>query len=241
MVALMAAHGLSVGRPERVAVLCQMVENLVVGAPCGIMDQMASALGRRGQLLSLLCRPAHVQPTIAIPAGVRFWGVDSGVRHSVGGSDYGSVRCATFMGRAILRWVQRDRGEAEPEHLTAISPSQFAALDEQLPAAVSGIVFERAFGEHGDTLTQVDPTKHYNVAACTAHPVQEHFRVQTFGLALTAAACASWARRARRLRPAYAGSSRATRRPRASSRTSSKTPRWAPSPSARCTLCSSRK
>ena len=107
-----------------------MVENLVVGAPCGIMDQMASALGRRGQLLSLLCRlvlplalplalapapalartltltliltltlsrPAHVQPAVAIPAGVRIWGVDSGVRHSVGGSDYGSVRCAAFM------------------------------------------------------------------------------------------------------------------------------------------------
>ena len=36
----MAAHGLSVARPERVAVLCQMVENLVVGAPCGIMDQI---------------------------------------------------------------------------------------------------------------------------------------------------------------------------------------------------------
>ena len=28
MVALMAAHGLTVGRPERVAELCQMVENL---------------------------------------------------------------------------------------------------------------------------------------------------------------------------------------------------------------------
>ena len=101
-----------------------MVENLVVGAPCGIMDQMASALGRRGQLLSLLCRPAHVQPDVAIPQGVRFWGVDSGVRHSVGGSDYGSVRCATFMGRAILRWVQRERGESPLEHLAALSPSQ---------------------------------------------------------------------------------------------------------------------
>ena len=80
-----------------------------------------------------------MQPAVAIPSGVRFWGVDSGVRHSVGGSDYGSVRCAAFahpnphphphphphpnpspnpnprsqvrcaafMGRAILRWVQR--------------------------------------------------------------------------------------------------------------------------------------
>jgi hypothetical protein len=34
MMALMAAHGVTVAAPERVAVLCQKVENLVVGAPC---------------------------------------------------------------------------------------------------------------------------------------------------------------------------------------------------------------
>ena len=33
MMALMAAHGVTVAAPERVAVLCQKVENLVVGAP----------------------------------------------------------------------------------------------------------------------------------------------------------------------------------------------------------------
>jgi len=140
MMALMAAHGVMVAAPERLAVLCQMVENLVVGAPCGIMDQMASTLGRRGQLLSLLCRPARMQPALAIPPGVRFWGVDSGVRHSVGGSDYGSVRCAAFMGRAILRWVQRERGESQLEHLTALSPSQARWLRDgcEMRARTSG-------------------------------------------------------------------------------------------------------
>jgi galactokinase len=46
---------------RELAMLCQMVENLVVGAPCGVMDQMASACGRDGALLSLLCRPAEVR------------------------------------------------------------------------------------------------------------------------------------------------------------------------------------
>ena len=36
------------------------VEDHVVGAPCGVMDQMASALGQHGKLLALLCRPAEV-------------------------------------------------------------------------------------------------------------------------------------------------------------------------------------
>ena len=34
--------------------LCQVAENRVVGAPCGIMDQMTSALGRENELLALL-------------------------------------------------------------------------------------------------------------------------------------------------------------------------------------------
>ena len=33
----------------------------VVGAPCGIMDQMASNIGEEGKLLALLCRPAEIQ------------------------------------------------------------------------------------------------------------------------------------------------------------------------------------
>eukprot|EP01048_Picozoa_sp_COSAG05_P006351 COSAG05_NODE_408_length_10119_cov_10.267166_5_plen_101_part_00 len=41
----------------------------MVGAPCGIMDQMASALGQKGKLLALLCRPAEVQGLVEIPFG----------------------------------------------------------------------------------------------------------------------------------------------------------------------------
>ena len=40
--------------------LCAQVENLVVGAPCGVMDQMASALGKKDSLMALRCQPAQV-------------------------------------------------------------------------------------------------------------------------------------------------------------------------------------
>ena len=36
------------------------VENLVVGAPCGVMDQMAASLGRTASLMALTCQPAEV-------------------------------------------------------------------------------------------------------------------------------------------------------------------------------------
>ena len=57
------------------------VENCVVGAPCGLMDQMASSLGAAGSLLALRCQPAEVLPPVALPPHVRLWGIDSGIRH----------------------------------------------------------------------------------------------------------------------------------------------------------------
>ncbi|KAL2652701.1 hypothetical protein R1flu_020829 [Riccia fluitans] len=102
MSAITAAMGIEVP-PKEIAILCQMVENYVVGAPCGIMDQMAAACGEANKLLAMICQPADVLEHLNIPLHVRFWGLDSGIRHSVGGSDYGSVRVGTFMGRRIIQ------------------------------------------------------------------------------------------------------------------------------------------
>lgn len=37
-------------------------------------------------------------------------GVSAGVRHSIGGADYGSVRAGAFMGLRIMTQLQADRG-----------------------------------------------------------------------------------------------------------------------------------
>ena len=97
-----------------------MAENFVVGAPCGIMDQMTSALGRSDALLALLCQPAEVQGFVPLPPSIGFWGIDSGIRHAVSGSDYTSVRtggvhgipddrraCGPADGRAAIRRRRR--------------------------------------------------------------------------------------------------------------------------------------
>ena len=69
MSGLAAAHQLDLN-PRELAMLCQKAENLVVGAPCGVMDQMASVLGQAGQLLALQCQPAEVQGQVPIPPQV---------------------------------------------------------------------------------------------------------------------------------------------------------------------------
>ena len=88
--------------PRELAILCQKVENLVVGAPCGVMDQMTASCGCVNRMLALLCQPAELQPPVDIPEGIEFWGLDSGVRHSVSGADYSSVRIGAFMGYRII-------------------------------------------------------------------------------------------------------------------------------------------
>src|SRR5438105_7008760 len=101
MQALAAAYELEISAPE-LALLCQKVENYLVGAPCGVMDQMTAACGETNRLLELLCQPAELKGTIALPEDLDIWGIDSGIRHSVGGSDYRTLRTAAFMGYRII-------------------------------------------------------------------------------------------------------------------------------------------
>jgi len=101
MNALDQLYQLSLGR-EELAVLAQMAENLVAGAPCGLMDQLSSHLGQKNKLLPLICQPHHVDKPIGIPRGINFSGIDSGVRHAVSGASYSDVRAAAFMSYSII-------------------------------------------------------------------------------------------------------------------------------------------
>jgi L-arabinokinase len=88
--------------PRELALLCQKVENHIVGAACGVMDQISTHCGKEGKLTALVCQPAEIRGWIEIPDEIEFWGIDSGVRHAVSGSDYSSVRIGAFMGYRII-------------------------------------------------------------------------------------------------------------------------------------------
>ncbi|KAL6765942.1 galactokinase-like protein [Haematococcus lacustris] len=197
MQALLAACGQGQGQvPGRqLALLCQRVENLVVGAPCGIMDQMASALGEEGALLALLCQPAEVQGCVALPSHLSVWGVDSGLRHSVGGADYDSVRAGAFMGLKIGQQLAALphsnaglKGALQAGYLVGLSPSQFSTwLEPSLPESMTGQQFLALHGAHVDPVTRVLPEVRYAVRQPAAHPVHEHHRVRLFRQLLQAA------------------------------------------------------
>jgi L-arabinokinase len=213
MQAVAAAAGVALD-PRELALLCQKVENLIVGAPCGVMDQMASSMGFPDALMAMDCRPAEVRGAVKIPPHLKFWGIDSGIRHSVGGADYGSVRVGAFMGRRIM--AVRDvvasaesggvAGRQASGSMTVASAAAVlpAASDKRylatmpasrfqqqyaaaLPETLGGAEFLRTYGGHGDeAVTAVDPMRTYAVRAPTAHPVFENFRVKNFEQLLAA-------------------------------------------------------
>jgi L-arabinokinase len=174
------------------AEVCQWVENHIVGAPCGIMDQMTSACGHADRLLRLRCQPGTIEGHVEVPPGYRFYGIDSGVRHAVTGDDYSSVRTAAFMGYRMiadlagLRVTHDDGGMRveDPQwhgYLANLTPQEFTSrYEEHLPELMTGADFLAKYEGITDTVTRVRRDARYRVRQATAHPIWEHDRVQRF-------------------------------------------------------------
>ena len=171
--------------PREMALLCQKVENLVVGAPCGVMDQMTAACGQQNRLLALLCQPAELQGMVELPEEIAVWGLDSGIRHAVSGADYGSVRTGAFMGRRMIAALA---GRADDVHLANVAPSEFEQhYATHVPERIHGGEFLARHLGTADRVTEVQPDRDFPVRAPTAHPIYEHFRVRSFAELLSGA------------------------------------------------------
>lgn len=181
--------------PLELPLYCQQAENQVVGAPCGLMDQLSSHLGQRNQLLPLICQPHQVLTPLKLPRGLHFCAIDSGVRHAVTGASYADVRTAAFMGYSV---IARQEAATVPEleaarqtgsweslpyggYLANISPSRFQQkYQELIPEKLSGAAFTAQFGASIDKATTIDPDRQYGLRAATVHPIAENFRIGLF-------------------------------------------------------------
>ena len=199
LAAIAAAYGADLSAPE-IALESQWAENHIARAPCGVMDQMTSACGRKDHLLRLRCQPATIEGHVAIPPGFRFYGIDSGIRHAVTGADYGTVRTAAFMGYRMIAAMSgfraeqagdriRVRDERWKGYLANVSPDEFASQFEmKLPEHMLGEDFLAQFGGITDSVTRVNPDRSYPVRQATAHPIRENARVERFATLLASLA-----------------------------------------------------
>jgi galactokinase len=191
MSAVAAAFDIEIG-PRELALLCQQVENLVVGAPCGVMDQMTAACGEANHLLSLICQPAELQGSLKLPEDLAVWGLDSGVRHSIGAGDYGSVRAGTFMGYRIIAelagFVVKQSGAQvvidDPRwsgYLANLQPIEYEErFAAHVPESLSGDEFILHYGGTTDRVTKIDRERKYAIRAPTEHAIYESSRVKKF-------------------------------------------------------------
>jgi len=165
--------------PLEIARLAQMVENKVVGAPCGIMDQITSVAGEEGKVVSILCQPDKILELVELPENTHLVGINSKVKRSTAGSAYTDTRTAAFMGLTIL--TKEFNLKELNSYLCKLSVQEFREKYwNALPKEINGQQFLDRYGETIDPITTVDSEKTYHVRSRVEHPIYEHARVQQF-------------------------------------------------------------
>ncbi len=193
MKAMAKMYGVDVEGVE-LASWTQWVEIALTQSACGIMDQLAVVMGDEGYFVPMLCQPCQPRPLVKLPENLRFWGIDSGVRHAVAGIEYESARAATFMGyRFLCDWEnlkpKLDESGALPRwvepkwngYLANLSPSEFRQrYENRLPETLAGADFNKTYAVHLDPFTSVRPEVNYLVRGTTRYAVEENWRVNGF-------------------------------------------------------------
>ncbi|MDG6882390.1 Galactokinase [Phocoenobacter uteri] len=109
-----------------IALIGQKAENQFVGANCGNMDQLISALGQKDNLLMIDCRSLETKPT-PVPQDVAVMIVNSNVKHDLVTGEYNTRRqqcekAAEFFGVKALRDVSIEEFAKREQELTACDP-----------------------------------------------------------------------------------------------------------------------
>lgn len=109
----------------QIALIGQKAENKFVGANCGNMDQLTSALGQKDHLIMIDCRSLDITPT-PVPHGYSIAIINSNVKHDLVTGEYNSRRqeceqAAKFFGVKALRDVSVEHFLEKAEALKAES------------------------------------------------------------------------------------------------------------------------
>ena len=184
---------------REIALLAQKVENFVVGAPCGVMDQMTSALGRRDHLLELVCQPAEVIGQLRGPRRHRVLRrrlgdsprrlrrrLRNGPRRGVHGLPHDHRRRGRS-GPAAVTGARRDR-RRDVQGIPGQRPRRRLARPlsrGRSPSSCWEATSSRASRGRPILRPTIDPARSYPVRAATAHAIEEHQRVHEFRALLT--------------------------------------------------------
>ena len=189
LMAIDKLYGLKLSERD-IAQVAQIVENRIVGAPCGIMDGVTSVSGKMGKILSIRCQPPtsltsevpyEILEGVSKPFYVKFVGVNTKAPRSTTSQAYIEARTAAFMGLTILQKALK----LETNYLCDFSVQEFHERCEPLlPEQMRGEEFLEKYGATVDTVTEVAAEKVYPIRCRVQHPIYEHHRVKRFIAAL---------------------------------------------------------
>lgn len=111
--------------PIEKALLCQKAEHTFAGMPCGVMDQFASTLARRDNLLLIDCRSLQFEHVPMTDDDLVIMVIDTGVKHELTDGGYAARRAqcesaARKLGVSSLRDISWDQLETRREDLTEV-------------------------------------------------------------------------------------------------------------------------
>jgi len=131
------AQGLELGARE-IATLAHRGESSFLEVGCGIMDQFASALGRRDHALRLDCRSLEITPIPLAGGALRMLVAHSGVKRAVAGGGYQErvAQCASALAAARRAGIASGAASA----LRDLAPGDLPAMERALPP----LLFRRA-------------------------------------------------------------------------------------------------
>jgi galactokinase len=102
--------------------IAQTVETEFVGAPVGIMDQVASSLGRDGEALFLDTRTLQFE-RVPVPRSIELVVIDSAVPHAHAGGEYATRRRESFEAARLLNVARlRDVDASALPRIAALPP-----------------------------------------------------------------------------------------------------------------------
>ncbi len=129
--------------PLHLAKLCRRAENQFVGVQCGLLDQVSSVFGRRGNAIYLDCRSEQVE-NIPLPDDTALLVFHCGVEHRLVGGEYNERReqcfaAASALGVRALRDVssaQLEAGRVRLDPLIFRRAAHIVGEDERVFAGI---------------------------------------------------------------------------------------------------------
>ena len=158
--------------PQQNAVLGQFAENRFIGVNCGIMDQFASAMGRKGHalLLDTYTLDLEYAPIDSSRASVVI--VNTGVKHSLASSAYNTRRreCET----ALANLCERRKIPS----LCSLRKEEFAALSDSISDETCRRRARHAVSENSRTIAAADALRKGDIAQFGALMNESHLSLR---------------------------------------------------------------